>query len=65
MENVFDYVFIFKTEKNGKGIIRADNITEATEKVRDYSGVEVVSIKRASEVENIDYGYIPIEYMWN
>lgn len=64
MNNVYDYVFIFTTEKDGKGIIRADSIIEATERVRDYSGEEVVSIKRATEIEDPNTGYINLKDMW-
>lgn len=62
--SVYEYVFIFKTSKGGKGIIRADDITEATERVKDYAGDEVVDIKRATEIEDRDTGYIDAKDMW-
>lgn len=63
MENVFEYVFIYETERGGRGIVRADNIAEAAERVRDCSGRAVTSIKRASELDT-DHGVIDVHFMW-
>ena len=63
INSVYEFVFIFETENGIKGIVRADNVTDATERVQDQTGDNVVSIKRATEVENADYGCILFEDM--
>ena len=58
MSSVYEYVFIFETEKGVKGIVRADDISDAAERVYDCCYDKVVSIKRATEIENVDFGII-------
>ena len=54
--NVFWNVYIFKTGVGTTGIVRADSLAEASEKVADMTRECVTMVVRASNIENSDYG---------
>lgn len=59
--SVFDLTYYYQTRKGKKGVVRADSITEATERVNDcYMGLddECCGIACLSLLDNMDYGVI-------
>lgn len=57
-KNVFWNVFIYKTGTGTTGIVRADNLSEAAERVADMTRECVNFVVRAANVENSDYGVV-------
>ena len=61
-ESVAEMIFIFRLESGLKGIVRADDMLDATSRVNDYYGNNAcVYLERMSEVENNDYGIYEID----
>lgn len=59
--SVFDLTYYYQTRKGKMGVVRADSITEATERVNDsYMGLddECCGIVCLSLLDNMDYGVI-------
>lgn len=56
--NVFWNVYIFKTGVGTTGIVRADNLAEAAERVADMTRECVTCVIRAANLEDSDYGVI-------
>lgn len=56
--NVFWNVYIFKTGTGKTGIVRADNISEAAERVADMTSECVIFVVRAANVEDLDHGVV-------
>lgn len=52
--NVFWNVFIYKTGTGTTGIVRADSLSEAAERVADITRECVTFVVRAANVENSD-----------
>lgn len=59
--SVFDLTYYYQTRKGKRGVVRADSITEATERVNDsYMGLddECYGIVCLSLLDNMDYGVV-------
>lgn len=63
--NVFWNVYFFKTGAGTTGIVRADNLSEAAERVADMTRECVTFVVRAANVENSDYGVVMLDDMLN
>lgn len=55
--NVFDYVYGFSTETGKVGIVRADNLNDAIDRIHDCTGDTVKEILLLNQLDN-DYGVI-------
>lgn len=62
MSSVFEYVYAFEACNGIKGILRADNIKEARDKVRDCYNSDVKAIVLLDDLDN-DYGVIGQVYI--
>ena len=63
--NVFRNVYIYKTGVGTTGIVRADSLAEAAERVEDMTSECVTCVVRASNIENSDYGVVKFGDMFN
>lgn len=62
MNNVFNYVFCYTTKRGCNGVVRADSLSEAIEKLDDFYNKtlevnEITSIICLSAMDN-DYGVV-------
>ena len=57
-KNVLWNVYIFKTGVGTTGIVRADSLAEAAERVADMTRECVTMVIRAANIENSDYGVV-------
>ena len=61
--NVFMNVFVYKTGTGRIGIVRADDLAEAADRVADMTRECVTFIVRAYNIENSDYGVVTFDNM--